>query len=321
VTGEQFLIAPPIIFASLISTKPTIYGKKKVLMSYEKAKEAADFIRSKYEKEIKVALVLGSGLGAFADEVENAVEIPYEEIPHFARSTVEGHAGQLVLGEVAGVSVAVQQGRFHYYEGYDIAQVVFPIRVFGVLGIKNLILTNAARSVDTDFKQGTLMLIRDHINLMGVNPLRGKNDERFGARFPDMTEVYSLDYQEIVISEAKKMAQEKAQKEQERTNKKQDVRSFLRRGVYCALSGPSYETPSEIRMLRLLGTDAVGMSTIPEAIAARHQGMKVIGISCITNMAAGISDDVIHHEEVIETGAKVAGIFKELLGRVISKLN
>ncbi len=290
-------------------------------MNYEQTQEAADFIRSKYEKEIKVVLVLGSGLGAFADEVENAVKIPYEEIPHFARSTVEGHAGQLVLGEVAGVSVAVQQGRFHFYEGYEMSQVIFPIRTFGVLGIKNLILTNAAGSVDTDFKKGTLMLIRDHINLMGVNPLRGKNDERFGTRFPDMTEVYALDYQEIVISEAKKIAQEKAQTEQEQTSKKQDVRSFLRRGVYCALSGPSYETPSEIRMLRLLGTDAVGMSTVPEAIAARHQGMKVIGISCITNMAAGISDDIIHHEDVIETGAKVAGIFKELLRRVISKLN
>jgi len=289
-------------------------------MNYEKAQEAAEFIRSKYEREIKVALVLGSGLGAFADEVENAVQIPYEEIPHFSRSTVEGHAGRLVLGEVEGISVAVQQGRFHFYEGYDIAQVVFPIRVFGVLGIKNLILTNAAGSVDTDYKQGTLMLIRDHINLMGVNPLRGKNDERFGARFPDMTEVYSLDYQEIVISEAKQMAQEKAEKEEKRTGKKQDEKSFLRRGVYCGLSGPSYETPSEIRMLRLLGSDAVGMSTVPEAITARQMDMKVVGISCITNMAAGISDDVIHHEEVLEMGAKVAGTFKELLRRVISKL-
>ena len=289
-------------------------------MNYEKAQEAAEFIRSKYEREIKVALVLGSGLGAFADEVENAVQIPYEEIPHFSRSTVEGHAGRLVLGEVEGISVAVQQGRFHFYEGYDIAQVVFPIRVFGVLGIKNLILTNAAGSVDTDYKQGTLMLIRDHINLMGVNPLRGKNDERFGARFPDMTEVYSLDYQEIVISEAKQMAQEKAEKEEKRTGKKQDEKSFLRRGVYCGLSGPSYETPSEIRMLRLLGSDAVGMSTVPEAITARQMDMKVVGISCITNMAAGFSDDVIHHEEVLEMGAKVAGTFKELLRRVISKL-
>jgi len=290
-------------------------------MSYEKAQETAEFIKAKYDKEIKIAVVLGSGLGAFADEVENAVEIPYEEIPNFARSTVEGHAGRLILGEVEGVSVAVQQGRFHYYEGYDIEQVVFPVRTFGLLGVKSLILTNAAGSVNTDFKQGSLMLIRDHINLMGVNPLRGKNDERFGVRFPDMTEVYSLDYQEIVIAEAKKMAQEKAVRRENETGKKQTINYFLRRGVYCGLSGPSYETPSEIRLLRLLGTDAVGMSTVPEAITARHTGMKVIGISCITNMAAGISGDVIHHEEVMETGARVAATFKELLRRVIPKLN
>ncbi|HEV8157710.1 MAG TPA: purine-nucleoside phosphorylase [Pyrinomonadaceae bacterium] len=290
-------------------------------MSYEKAQETAEFIKAKYDKEIKIAVVLGSGLGAFADEVENAVEIPYEEIPNFARSTVEGHAGRLILGEVEGVSVAVQQGRFHYYEGYDIEQVVFPVRTFGLLGVKSLILTNAAGSVNTDFKQGSLMLIRDHINLMGVNPLRGKNDERFGVRFPDMTEVYSLNYQEIVIAEAKKMAQEKAVRRENETGKKQTINYFLRRGVYCGLSGPSYETPSEIRLLRLLGTDAVGMSTVPEAITARHTGMKVIGISCITNMAAGISGDVIHHEEVMETGARVAATFKELLRRVIPKLN
>ena len=289
-------------------------------MSYEKARETAEFIKAKYDKEIKIAVVLGSGLGAFADEVENAVEIPYEEIPNFARSTVEGHAGRLILGEVEGVSVAVQQGRFHYYEGYDIEQVVFPVRTFGLLGVKSLILTNAAGSVNTDFKQGSLMLIRDHINLMGINPLRGENDERFGVRFPDMTEVYSLEYQEIVIAEAKKMAQEKAARRENETGKKQTINYFLRRGVYCGLSGPSYETPSEIRLLRLLGTDAVGMSTVPEAITARHTGMKVIGISCITNMAAGISGDIIHHEEVMETGAKVANTFKELLRRVILKL-
>jgi purine-nucleoside phosphorylase len=290
-------------------------------MNYEKAKETAEFIRSKYEKEIKVALVLGSGLGAFAEEVENAVKIPYEEIPHFARSTVQGHAGRLVLGEVEGVSVAVQQGRFHYYEGYDIEQVVFPVRVLGVLGVKSLILTNAAGSVDTDFKQGTLMLIRDHINLMCVNPLRGKNDERFGERFPDMTEVYSLAYQETAITEAKLMALEKAANDEETTGKKQEVRRILRRGVYCGLSGPSYETPAEIRMLRLLGVDAVGMSTVPEAITARQMQIKVLGISCITNMAAGITEEPIHHEEVMETGAKVAATFKELLRRIIPKLN
>jgi len=290
-------------------------------MNYEKAVEAAEFIKSKYSKEIKAAVVLGSGLGAFADEVENAVQIPYEEIPHFSKSTVEGHAGRLVVGEVEGVAVAVQQGRFHYYEGYEIDQVVFPVRTFGVLGVKNLILTNAAGSTNTDFAQGSLMLIRDHINLTGINPLRGKNDERFGVRFPDMTEIYALDYQEIVMGEAKKMAQEKAARREAETGQKQSVNYFLRRGVYCGLIGPSYETPAEIRMLRLLGTDALGMSTVPEAITARHIGMKVIGISCITNMAAGISDDIIHHEEVMETGAKVAATFKELLRRVIVKLD
>ena len=276
-------------------------------MSYEKATEAAEFIRSKYGKEIKIALVLGSGLGAFADEIENAVKIPYEEIPHFARSTVEGHAGQLVLGEVGGVSVAVQQGRFHFYEGYEMAQVIFPMRVFGVLGVKNVILTNAAGSVNTNFQQGSLMLIRDHINLMGANPLRGANDERFGARFPDLTEVYSTKLQEIVLAEAEKMIGKSGE-------------DFLNRGVYCGLSGPTYETPAEIHLLRILGADAVGMSTVPEAIAARHQGMKVIGISCITNMAAGISNEPINHAEVMETGAKVAEIFKELLRRIVLKL-
>ncbi len=290
-------------------------------MNYEKAVEAAEFIKSKYDREIKVAVVLGSGLGAFADDVKNAVSIPYEEIPHFSKSTVEGHAGRLVLGEVEGVPVAVQQGRFHYYEGYDIDRVVFPVRTFSVLGVKNLLLTNAAGSVNTDFGQGSLMLIRDHINLMGVNPLRGKNDDRFGVRFPDMTEVYALEYQEIVLAEAKKMAQEKAARIEKQTGKKTPADYFVRRGVYCGLTGPSYETPSEIRMLRFQGADAVGMSTVPEAITARHTGMKVIGISCITNMAAGISDDIIHHEEVMEMGAKVAETFKELLRRVITKLN
>lgn len=290
-------------------------------MNYENAVEAAEFIKSRYDREIKVAVVLGSGLGAFAEEVQNAVSIPYEEIPHFSKSTVEGHAGRLLLGEVEGVAVAVQQGRFHYYEGYDIDRVVFPVRTFSVLGVKNLLLTNAAGSVNTDFGQGSLMLIRDHINLMGVNPLRGRNDDRFGTRFPDMTEVYALDYQEIVLAEAKKMAQEKAARREAKTGNRHTANYFVRRGVYCALSGPSYETPSEIRMLRFQGADAVGMSTVPEAIAARHAGMKVIGISCITNMAAGISDDVIHHDEVMETGARVATTFKELLRRVVVRLD
>lgn len=278
-------------------------------MKYEQALEASEFIKSKYAKPIEVALILGSGLGAFANDIENAVKIPYEEIPNFSRSTVEGHAGQLVLGEINGVSVAVQQGRFHYYEGYDIQQVALPVRTFGLLGIKKLIITNAAGSVRTELKQGTLMLIRDHVNMMGTNPLIGENDSRFGVRFPDMTEVYSREYQKIVDEEARNIAAEKG------------IPSFLKRGVYFALTGPNYETPAEIRMFRLLGADAVGMSTVPEAIAAKHQGMNVIGISCITNLAAGVSDDPINHAEVMETGEKVSEIFKELLVRVISRIS
>jgi purine-nucleoside phosphorylase len=195
-------------------------------------------------------------------------------------------------------------------------QVILPVRTFGLLGIKNLILTNAAGSVRTSMKPGVLMLIRDHINFMGVNPLRGANDERFGVRFPDMTNVYDLEYQEIASAEAKKMARERVEKGIDK-----EPRQLLRRGVYCGLSGPCYETPAEIRMVRFLGADAVGMSTVPEAIAARHQEMKVLGISCITNLAAGMSDDIIHHEEVMETGAKASAVFKELLRRIIPKLN
>lgn len=285
-------------------------------MSYENAVEAADFIKTKYSKGIETAIVLGSGLGAFAERLENAVKIPYESIPHFAHSTVQGHAGQLVLGEIDGFSVAVQQGRFHYYEGYDMQQVMFPMRVFGVMGIKNVILTNAAGSLSTEMTPGSLMLISDHLNMMGTNPLRGANDERFGARFPDMTEVYDREFQRIAADQANEIAQERFDNGQDKA-----LNNFLHRGVYCALSGPTYETPSEIRLYRLLGADAVGMSTVPEAIAARHQGMKVLGISCITNFGAGMTDELINHEEVMETGAKVAEIFKELLRRVILKLN
>lgn len=289
-------------------------------MTYEQAKETADFIRSKYDRQLETALVLGSGLGAFADRIGNAVRIPYEEIPHFAVSTVEGHSGQLVLGEIEGVPVAVQQGRFHYYEGYDIKQVVFPVRVFGLLGIRALILTNAAGSVNTDHKRGRLMLIRDHINLMGVSPLRGENDERLGPRFPDMTEIYTLEYQEIAIREAKKLADERAERKNRKKSRRRKPKRILRRGVYCALAGPNYETPAEIRMYRFLGADAVGMSTVPEAITARHMGIRVLGISCITNMAAGINDEPIDHGEVMETGARVAKTFQQLLTRIIPQL-
>ena len=285
-------------------------------MTYENALEAAEFIKSKYGKSIETAIVLGSGLGAFADRLENAVKIPYESIPHFAHSTVEGHAGRLVLGEIDGVPLVVQQGRFHYYEGYDMQQVMFPVRVFGRMGIRNVILTNAAGSLSTEMTPGSLMLISDHLNMLGANPLRGANDERFGPRFPDMTEVYDRSFQAIAIQAAEAIAKERFEK---RKDEKPTV--FLHRGTYCALSGPTYETPAEVHLYRRLGANAVGMSTVPEAIAARHQGMKVLGISCITNFAAGMTDELINHEEVVETGAKVAKVFKELLNRVIQRIN
>ena len=285
-------------------------------MTYENAAETAEFIRSKYPHQIETAIVLGSGLGAFADELVNAVSIPFEQIPHFAKATVEGHSGRLVLGEIGGINVAVQAGRFHYYEGYEMEQVTFPVRTFGLLGIKNLILTNAAGSLDTDMPQGSLMLIRDHLNLMGANPLLGKNDDRFGPRFPDMTETYDLEFQRIATEEASVMVHE-------RFEKGLDERAtvFLHRGVYCGLSGPTYETPAEIHMYRLLGADAVGMSTVPEAIVARHQGMRILGMSCITNLGAGMIDGPIDHDAVMETGARVASIFKELLRRVIVRIS
>jgi purine-nucleoside phosphorylase len=271
---------------------------------YERAEHAARFIRSRFDEDVRLALVLGSGLGAFADELENAVSISYEEVPGFARPTVEGHAGRLVLGKIEGVAVAVMQGRFHYYEGHSFADVTFPVRALGLFGVKSLVLTNAAGGINVAFDQGALMVISDHMNLMGANPLRGPHDNRFGERFPDMTEVYARDYQEIAVEEAHAMGLE------------------LRRGIYAALSGPSYETPAEIRLLRTLGADAVGMSTAPEAIAARQMGIRVLGISCITNMAAGVVGEgvPINHHEVIETGERVRDTFKELLKRVIPRL-
>lgn len=284
-------------------------------MNYESAVEAAEFIKSKYPHAVKTAVVLGSGLGAFADDLQDAVRIPYEQIPHFARSTVEGHAGQLVLGEIGGVHVAVQQGRFHYYEGYDMQQVMFPMRAFGRMGVENVILTNAAGSLEPEYPPGSLMLITDHMNCMGVNPLRGPNDSRFGARFPDMTQVYDRELQQITHDEAQAIAHERFEKGID--EKKLDL---MHRGVYCALSGPTYETPSEVRMYRVLGANAVGMSTVPEAIAARHQGMRVLGISCITNFAAGMTGENINHEEVMETGARVAEVFKELLRRILVRI-
>jgi purine-nucleoside phosphorylase len=284
-------------------------------MTFENAVHTAEFIRSIYPPQINTAVVLGSGLGAFADQLENSISIPFEEIPDFAKATVDGHEGRLVLGELAGVNLLVQAGRFHYYEGYDMQQVVFPVRVFGCLGIKNLILTNAAGSLDTEMQQGSLMLITDHINLMGANPLLGKNDERFGPRFPDMTQVYDIELQHIASEEAAAIIRDISVRGEDASA------TFLHRGVYCGLSGPTYETPAEIHMYRLLGADAVGMSTVPEAIAARHQGMKVLGISCITNLGAGMIEGSIDHDAVMETGARVAETFTELLRRIILRIS
>jgi purine-nucleoside phosphorylase len=277
-------------------------------MTYEKAAEAAEFIKSRYAGEISAAIVLGSGLGAFAEQVADAVRIPFADVPGFVRSTVEGHAGQLVIGSVNGVAVAVQQGRFHYYEGYEMEQVMLPVRTFGLMGLRNLILTNAAGSLNSDMPPGSLMLITDHINCFGVNPLRGPNEARFGARFPDMTEVYDRALRSIAEEEARAISAERGGAD------------FLGLGTYCGLSGPTYETPAEVRMYRLLGADAVGMSTVPEAIAARHMGMRTLGISCITNYAAGMTGDEIDHSHVMETGAVAAEVFGELLTRVVGRL-
>ena len=270
---------------------------------YERAEHATRVIRSRISVEPRIALVLGSGLGSFADDFEEAVAIPYEEIPGFVRSTAQGHAGRLVIGKIDSVPVLAMQGRVHYYEGYSLEEVTFPVRTFGLLGIKTLVLTNAAGGINVQLTQGALMVISDHVNLMGVNPLRGPNDERFGPRFPDMSAVYSPELQALVVDEAKAIGAE------------------VRRGIYGGLSGPSYETPAEIHLLRALGADAVGMSTVPEAIVARHMGVEVLGISCITNMAAGISDEPINHEEVMATGDRVRETFAELLRRVIGAIN
>ncbi len=270
---------------------------------YERAEHAARTIRARVKQEPRVAVVLGSGLGGFADDFEDAVAIPYEDIPGFVRSTAQGHAGRLVVGKIDQVPILAMQGRVHYYEGYSMEEVTFAIRTFKLLGIKTLLLTNAAGGINVQLSQGALMVISDHLNLMGVNPLRGANDERFGPRFPDMSAVYSPALQEIVVEEARALGIE------------------LRRGIYAALSGPNYETPSEIHLLRNCGADAVGMSTVPEAIVARQMDMEVLGISCITNMASGISDQPINHDEVMETGNRVRSTFTQLLRRVVSRLS
>ena len=269
---------------------------------YARAERAAKFILSKTKLRPKIALVLGSGLGGFADELTDATRIPYQKIPDFPRSTAIGHAGLLVIGKAEGIAVAAMQGRVHLYEGYSAREVGFAMRVFGRMGMRSAILTNAAGGINSEFKQGALVVIRDHINLQGANPLTGLNDERFGLRFPDMTQAYWRSYREIALAEAKRLGIE------------------AHEGVYAALPGPSYETPAEIRYLRTIGADLVGMSTVPEVIVARHMGIRVLGISCVTNMAAGILDRPLDHSEVLETGERVKGQFIALLRAVIPRI-
>jgi purine-nucleoside phosphorylase len=268
----------------------------------QKMREASEYIKSKINEIPDIAIILGSGLGSLAEDVENKIVIKYSDIPHFPVSTVQGHAGQFVYGELEGKKVILMQGRFHYYEGYDMQTVVLPIRVLKILGIDKLIVTNAAGGVNTSFKAGDLMIIKDHINFSGVNPLIGKNIDEFGPRFLDMSQAYSKE----LIRVAEEVAHENSI----------DVVS----GVYIMLSGPTYETPGEVRMLRTLGADATGMSTVPEVIVANHSCIKVLGISCITNMACGILDQPLSHEEVMETSERVKDQFKTLIRGVIKRV-
>jgi purine-nucleoside phosphorylase len=266
------------------------------------AESAARFVLAQTSLRPRIGLVLGSGLGAFADSLAEATRIPYASIPAFPRSTAIGHAGQMVIGKSGTVAVAAMQGRVHLYEGYSAQQVAFPMRVFGRMGISAVILTNAAGGINLNYSQGALVLVRDHLNLQGSNPLVGPNDDRFGVRFPDMTHAYARPYLAIAGEEAGKLGMS------------------LHEGVYAGLLGPSYETPAEIDYLRRIGADLVGMSTVFEVIAARHMGIEVLAISCVTNMAAGILDQPLSHQEVMETGERVKTSFEALLRAVLPRM-
>jgi purine-nucleoside phosphorylase len=269
---------------------------------YEHIEQTAAHIRTRCGAMPDTAVVLGSGLGDFADRLRDAVTTPYADLPHWPASTVVGHSGRLVVGSIGERRIAALAGRAHFYEGHDLATVVFAVRVMGRLGVKQVILTNAAGGINTGFAQGALMVIDDHINLLGSNPLVGPNDERLGARFPDMSEVYSSRLRRIADAAAAAAGVP------------------ITHGVYVATHGPSYETPAEIRFFRGIGADAVGMSTVPEAIAARHMGIEVLGISCITNMAAGVLPGPLNHDEVMETAARVRGSFIALLEGILARL-
>jgi purine-nucleoside phosphorylase len=270
---------------------------------YDRASEASRYILANSKgRTPRVAVVLGSGLGGVAEAVEDAVEIPYSEIPHFVASTVQGHDGKLIIGSCSGVDVVLMKGRFHFYEGYSMEEVTLPVRVFSIMGIRSLILTNAAGGAAPHLSTGSLMAITDHINLMGENPLRGPNDERFGPRFPDMSGVYTPSYLEAAHEIAR------------------EIGVVLLEGVYMGLRGPTYETPAEIRMMRKLGADAVGMSTVPEATIARHCGVKVLAVSCITNVAAGLTSAEINHDEVMNVGERAGKQLAALIVQVIPRI-
>jgi len=268
----------------------------------ESINQSVEFVESKIDFKPDIALILGSGLGVLAEEISDKKVLKYEDIPNFPVSTVEGHAGQFVFGNLEGKKVVAMQGRFHYYEGYSMQEIALPIRVMYKMGAKNLIVTNAAGGINRNFKPGNFMIIQDHINLMGDNPLKGENIEEFGPRFPDMSEVYNKELREL----AEKTALE---------NKINTVK-----GVYCALSGPNYETPAEIRYLRSSGGDAIGMSTVPETITANHMGMEILGISCITNMAAGVLPKPLDHKEVMEIAEKVKPKFSKLIRGILKEM-
>lgn len=265
-------------------------------------KASADFILSKSNYKPEIGLILGSGLGSLADSIENPEFYNYSDIPNFPTSTVEGHAGRLVIGTLGGKQVVAMQGRFHYYEGYSMEKITFPVRVMKLLGVSKLIVTNACGAVNKDFTPGDLMVITDHINFSGSNPLFGANLDEFGPRFPDMSEAYNLELRNKVLNAGKELGMD------------------LKQGVYVMFSGPTYETPAEIRLSRIMGGDAVGMSTVPEVIVANHCGIKTVGISCLTNMAAGILDQPLNHEEVIETSTRVKNDFIKLMNRVIETI-
>lgn len=268
---------------------------------YEKIKKSAEYLNDKFATAHDIGIILGSGLGVLADEIEDAVEVAYSKIPNFPVSTVEGHEGKLVSGRLYDKRILVMKGRFHYYEGYNMDDVTFPVRVMKLLNINNLLLTNAAGGINKDFEPGDLMLIKDHIKFFDENPLRGENINEFGPRFNDM----SCAYPEYLRRMAKDVAA--------------GLGINVREGVYAYMPGPSYETPAEIRMLRVLGADAVGMSTVPEVIVAAHAGIKVLGISCISNMASGILEKPLSHAEVIETAAKVRDKFILLVKNIIKE--